>query len=160
MGEWNVLADQVRVDTFTEFVGETEPRLRRALTAAFGSQSGRDACAEALVYAWKHWDRIGKMDNPAGYLYRVASNAAKKAKRSTIVSDFSPVVERLPWVEPGLGPALASLTEMQRAVVALVHAWEFSLSEAAELLEITKSTVQTHEQRGMATLRRKLGANR
>ena len=45
-----LLADQARVDSFTEFVAEIEPRLRRALTATFGIEAGRDATADALVY--------------------------------------------------------------------------------------------------------------
>ena len=52
------MRDQTKVDSFTEFVSEVEPRLRRALTAAFGSEVGREAAAEALVYGWEHWDRV------------------------------------------------------------------------------------------------------
>lgn len=155
-----MLADRLRVDSFTEFVGTAEPRLRRALTAAYGSQAGRDACADALAYAWKNWDRIQAMANPIGYLYRVGSSVARKPQQKVIRGDFDPVVEHLPWIEPGLGAALASLTDTQRAIVALVHAWDFSLGEVADLLGVAKSTVQTHEVRAMETLRRKLGVNR
>ena len=47
-----------------------EPRLRRALVALCGVEAARDATAEALAYAWQHWDRIAAMRNPAGYVYR------------------------------------------------------------------------------------------
>jgi DNA-directed RNA polymerase specialized sigma24 family protein len=152
-----VLSDQVRVDSFTGFVADVGPRLRGALTASFGSEVGRDATAEALSYAWRHWDRVGGMDNAAGYLFRVGTNFAKKAKPVAIAADFESVSDRVPWVEPGLGPALAALPTQQRTVIALVHGFEWTLGEVAEMLGRSKSTVQTHEQRGMKTLRRKMG---
>ena len=42
------------VEAFETFFAETEPRLRRALVAAYGPERGRDAAAEALAYAWEH----------------------------------------------------------------------------------------------------------
>jgi len=154
-----VLSDQVRVDSFSGFVAAVEPRLRSALTASFGSEVGRDATAEALSYAWRHWDRIASMENAAGYLFRVGTNVAKNAKSVAIVADFESVSDRVPWVEPGLGPALAALPIQQRTVIAWVHGFEWTLSEVAEMLGRSKSTVQTHEQRGMKTLRRKMGVD-
>lgn len=151
-------ADRVRVDAFTEFVSEAEPRLRKALTAAFGLQVGRDATTDTLAVAWKNWDRVSEMENPIGYLYRVGFNEAQRPQPSTLAADLSEATSSVPWIEPGLVPALVSLPERQRVIVALVHAFEWSLSEVAELLEVSKSTVRTHEQRAMRVLRRKLGA--
>ena len=37
---------------------EVEPRLRRALTVVRGHADGREAAAEALAWAWEHWDRL------------------------------------------------------------------------------------------------------
>ncbi len=54
-----MLRDQTATDTFTEFARVLEPGLRRALTAGFGSEVGREAAAEALVYGWQHWERVG-----------------------------------------------------------------------------------------------------
>ena len=55
--------------TFTDFVASSESKLRHSLMAAFGGEVGRDAAADALEYAWKHWDRVSAMENPVGYLY-------------------------------------------------------------------------------------------
>jgi len=154
-----MLSERVRIETFTDFVVEVEPRVRRALSAAFGSQAGRDATAEALLVAWKNWDRVAAMDNPSGYLYRVGSNEARKPKQAVLAKDFSDVTERIPWIEPELAPALAELSEQQRTVIALVHGFEWSLGEVADLLGISKSTVRTHEQRAIESLRRLLGVS-
>jgi hypothetical protein len=44
-----MLSERVRIETSTDFVVEVEPRVRRAHSAAFGSQAGRDATAEARI---------------------------------------------------------------------------------------------------------------
>jgi len=60
-------------------------------------------------------------------------------------------------VEPGLPGALAALTQRQRSVVVLVHCFEWTLTEVADLLGLSKTTVQNHLERGMASLRRTIG---
>jgi RNA polymerase sigma factor (sigma-70 family) len=60
-------------------------------------------------------------------------------------------------VEPGLPAALAGLSELQRQSVWLVHGFEWSLTETAELLGISMSSVRKHVERGEGKLRRALG---
>jgi DNA-directed RNA polymerase specialized sigma24 family protein len=151
--------DETRTDSFTEFVSEVERGLRHALTANFGAEHGREAVAEALAYGWEHWDRIEGMDNPAGYLYRVAQNHAKSVRPRRRVCLPEVPLQTVPWVEPGLPDALARLPERQRVVVYLVFGHEWSMSEVAVLLGVSKTTVQKHVERGMAKLRRRLGVD-
>ncbi len=72
-------------ESFTSFVKEVEPRLKRALCVGFGIESGVEATADALAYGWEHWDRIRDMDNPAGYLYQVGRSRtrARRTPRPT-----------------------------------------------------------------------------
>lgn len=155
-----MLQDDTKAETFTQFVESIEAKLRSALTAALGSEVGREAAAEALAYGWEHWERIAALENPAGYLYRVGRNRGGRMHgRRRVV--FPPAeIAGEPWVEPGLPEALASLPERQRVVVYLLHSAEWSMSEVAELLEISKASVQRHAERGMAKLRRSLGVGR
>jgi RNA polymerase sigma factor (sigma-70 family) len=155
-----VLADQVRVDSFTEFVSANEANVRRALTASFGSENGREAAAEAFAYAWEHWDRIRMMANPSGYLYRVGRNQAARTSRVGVGGDLRRIVREMPWVEPELAGALAALSERQRTVFALLHAYEWTMSEVAELLDISKGSVQLHDRRAKRRLQRSLGVTR
>ena len=148
--------DQTRAEGFSEFVAAHERGLRQALTASLGPEVGREAAAEALVVGWASWDRVRSMDNPAGYLYRVGLNWGRKSL--TRRDRFFPESPESPseWFEPGLPAALESLSEQQRVVVYLVHGHDWSLSEVARLLEISKGTVQTHMERGMERLRQRL----
>ncbi len=141
-------------ETFTEFVRDVEPRLRISLLARYGPERGREATAEALAYAWEHWDRVGAMEKPIGYLYRVGQSKSRSKRRPPLSVDRSESHE--PWVEPGLPKALEALSGKQRMAVVLVHAYGWSQREAAEVMGVAPDTVRTHLERGLSKLRASL----
>ena len=152
-----MVPNDILVDSFTEFVKETEPRLRHALSAVFGTDLGKEMTAESLAYGWEHWERVQAMDNPPGYLFIVGRDRGRR-----LIARNRPVLlpvnsQRLPWVEPRLAEALAQLPERQRLVVMLLQCFQWSMSEVAELLDMSKSTVHTHSRRGLERLRKHLG---
>lgn len=145
-------------EAFESFFARVEPRLRQSLCAAVGSQAGREAAVDALAHAWEHWGRVRAMENPAGYLYVVGRDRARRGFRRSGPPVLLPVdTDRSPWVEPDLPAALAALPEQQRVVVMLLHCSQWTMSEVAELLDVSKSTVQTHAERGMTQLRERMG---
>jgi RNA polymerase sigma-70 factor (ECF subfamily) len=141
---------------FLRFARAAEPSLRVALVAGHGAERGSEATNDALLYAWQNWDRVRGLDNPVGYLYRVGQRSARHRRRQPradpVLPDGGP-----PWVEPELSPALESLSQRQREVVTLVGAYQWSIREAASLLGLRPSSVQTHFERGMRRLRDALG---
>lgn len=141
---------------FQVFVAEVRPRLARALVAAYGSERGQEALAEALAYAWEHFDEVRRMGNPAGYLYRVGQSRSRPRRRAPVVFP-APAEVGLPAVEPRLPAALAALSERQRACVALVHALGWTHQETAELLGLSRSSVQNHVERALERLRQAIG---
>src|ERR1700733_16326539 len=74
-----VMDSDLRRD-FEAFVNEIEPRLRRALIATYGFQLGREATADALGWAWEHWDRLDRITNKVAYLYRVGQSTTRRRK--------------------------------------------------------------------------------
>jgi DNA-directed RNA polymerase specialized sigma24 family protein len=134
---------------------ELSPRLRAALTPLGDADSVDDAIAEAFAYLCAHADRVLGMDNPGGYLYRVARNhLGRRRKRPTL----PPVpVTVTPQVEPGLPAALAALSEKQRVVVFLIAGMAWKPAEVAEFLDVADTSVRTHYERGIAKLRKQLG---
>jgi DNA-directed RNA polymerase specialized sigma24 family protein len=139
---------------FEVFVRDTEPRLRRALVGHLPLGAVPDALAEAYAYAWEHWDRVSAMDNPVGYLYRVAQSKSRRRRSGALLGNDH---DRLPDVEPGLAAAVRALPHQQRAAVWLVHACGWTYPEAAAALGISSSALGTHLARGMASLRNQLG---
>jgi len=147
---------------FTAFVVATEPRLRRALVAAYGAEVGRDAAADALTWAWEHFERVEAMRNPGGYLYRVGQSAAKRSRRGHVSKDLrlvGPEREAGLAPEPGLSAALTELSPRQRTAVLLIDGWGCTQREAAETMGCRISTVRVHQRRGIARLRESLGAD-
>jgi RNA polymerase sigma factor (sigma-70 family) len=146
--------------SFGEFFATSEPALRRALVAGFGPELGRDATSEALTYGWQNWSRVSTMGNGVGYLYRVGERWAKRQARFRRSAWHTPADEEDPArFEPGLGAALESLSRRQRQAVVLVCGFAMTHAEAAELLGVSRSSIQIHVERAMAKLRAELGVN-
>src|SRR4051794_36888240 len=115
-----------------------EPRLRRALVAAYGLERGREGPAEALAYGWEHWNEVRGLRNPVGYLYRVGQSRTRVRNRPAVFD--VPAQAGDIWVEPGLAGALRDLSERQRLAVMLVHGFGWQLAEVAEVTGIRVST--------------------
>jgi DNA-directed RNA polymerase specialized sigma24 family protein len=143
---------------FTAFVSAHEPTLLQALVATYGVVDGREATVDALSWAWEHWDRLVDVENKRGYLYRVGQSATRRYSARPIPPTFSvPDAHHLPDIDPGLVPALQRLSEQQRTIVVLVHAFGWTQTEVAQLLEVTPSTVREHLRRAIERLREELG---
>ena len=149
---------------FESFADEARVRLRRALVARYGPEVGVEATADAIAYAWQHWNRVSQMDNAMGYLYRVGQTTARRHRRWGRVVSLPP--ERLqPDVadeqgsngsDSALPSALARLRPDERVAVVLVHGYAWSYQEVADLLGVPASTVRNHVHRGVTRLRSNL----
>jgi RNA polymerase sigma-70 factor (ECF subfamily) len=141
-------------DDFEAFVRTVDPQLRRALAGHLPQEQVADAVAEGFAYAWQHWARVQSMDNPAGYLFRVAQSKSRTRKEGF-----------LPWrddhelrdFEPSLMPSLQSLTPAQSRAVWLVHGCGWTYAETAVALGMSASTVGTHVSRALEQLRTRMG---
>jgi DNA-directed RNA polymerase specialized sigma24 family protein len=150
-----------REDRFRDLCARVEPPLRRALVGAYGIDLGSEATADALAWAWEHFDRVEAMTNPAGYLWRVGQTSVRRARRAGVGpwsaprADTTDVGDRA--YEPALVVALAALSHRQRAAVLLVHGYGYSLAEAAEIIGCRIRTLRNHLDRGLTKVRATLG---
>lgn len=148
---------------FEGFVAAVEPRLRRVLVAHHGPDVGADLCAEVMAWAWEHRDRLDHLDNPVGYLYRVAQSRGRRYRRwRDRTPSFALPPERLDAHQDADAVltllALQTLTPPQRVAVLLVKAHGWTYPEVAEALGVPTTTVTNHVTRGLARLRAHLGA--
>ena len=137
---------------FEAFVSQVRQRLLRAFVGCRGVDGAADAAAQALAYAFEHWDEVKTMENPAGYLYRVGQSRTRPRPKPVL-----PPAESfgLPDVEPALVPALLSLPQTKRTAVWLVHGCQWRYREVAEAMGISTSMVGTHVSRGLKALRQR-----
>ena len=139
---------------FEVFVAGCRRRLWLATVPVSGPTVADDAVADAFEWAWRHWDRISAMENPEGYLYRMAQRSAAKRRTDPLLP--APPPGELTDVEPGLVPALARLSSQQRTVVWLVEGCGWGLTDVARMLDVSVSSVRTHLARALDRLREDL----
>ena len=157
-GEVQLNARGRSFEPFVEVEGE---RLRRALVASYGVDVGSDASAEALAWAWEHWDRVSEMANPVGYLFRVGQSATRQQRRwrrRRIVLPAEAGSSDLGELGGRLDDALVALPERQRVVALLVHGYDYSYAEVAELTGASLASVRNDLHRAMKRLRAQLEA--
>ncbi|MFZ1490703.1 MAG: hypothetical protein WAS51_12230 [Ilumatobacteraceae bacterium] len=68
---------------FDGLIEDIRSRLLPALVAKWGVEVGSDVCSEVEEYAWSNQDRLVRMENPIGYLYRVAAVKSSSALTRT-----------------------------------------------------------------------------
>lgn len=141
---------------FDDLIDEIRSRLLPALVAKWGIEIGSDVCSEVEEYACVNQDRVLRMENPIGHLYRVAQSKSRRytrwLRRSTFPSRFPDLARHDPSLHDLL-QHLAGLKDDQRVSVLLVHAFGWTYAEVAELLGVTRSAVNHHVHRGLAQLR-------
>lgn len=139
--------------SFSEFVESNEAGIRHALVGCLGSDLGRDAAAQALLYGLENWGRVSGMENPAGYLFRVGQRWGGRQQPRHVRFGIVHSTED-PWFEPGLAAALKGLSVKQRVAVVLRHGSDMDYSEIARLTSSTEPAVRKNVERGLARLRK------
>jgi DNA-directed RNA polymerase specialized sigma24 family protein len=145
-----------RTDGFDALIDEIRARLLPALVAKWGIEVGSDLCSDVEEYAWEHRAKVTRMENPLGYLYRVAQSKSRRhvrwMRRTTFPSRFPDIVHEDPALHDTL-QMLAVLNDDQRVCVMLVHAFGWTYAEVADLLGVTRAVVNHNVHRGLARLR-------
>ncbi len=149
---------------FDAFFRQHHAPLVRALTAACGSrEEAADAVQEAFVRAHQRWAKIGRYDDPAAWVRRVAINQtrdafrrAERGRRATVrlVRD----ADAVPPPEPpaGAADAIAALPRQQRIAMALYYVHQLSVAEVAAAMELSEGAVKYHLHQGRARVRERL----
>lgn len=144
-------------EAFNSFVRVEGLRLRRAMSARYGIDVGCDATNAALGFAWERWDQVSAMDNPAGYLYRVAQTKARRdlarGRPLRLPPEHPHLSDGHEGLDDDLAAALRNLSESQRLSVLLVHAYGWTPAEVASMSGSSPSTVRSHLRRGLRRLR-------
>lgn len=147
--------------SFEVFFESEHDRLLRALFLVTGNVlETEEIVQDAFVAVWERWDRVGTMEKPTGYLYRIAMNrywsrlrrAARAARRLTGEAEggdaFAAADER-----DALARALSALPGRQRAAVVLTELLGYDSAEAGRILGVKDVTVRSLASQGRSALR-------
>jgi len=147
--------------SFEEFFAAHRARLFGALIVMTDNRAeAEEILQDAFLTLWERWERVAGMDDPVGFLYRVAMNVFRKRLRRAAVAvrkavHLFPIGDELVGVETRDEAArlLARLTPRERAAIVVTAYLGYSSEEAGELLGIKATTVRVLTNRARATLR-------
>ncbi len=142
---------------FDEFFVAAHRDMVRALALALGdAELGRDAASEGFCRALERWKRVGRYDNPAGWVYRVGLNWATSRRRKTRREAYGRVPERpapsAAPVDDELVRCLRSLSVDHRSVIVGRYYLDWSEAQLAEALGIAPGTVKSRLSRALQQL--------
>jgi RNA polymerase sigma-70 factor (ECF subfamily) len=135
-------------DGFDSWYRRAHPRLVAALFVVTGDLSvASESVDEAFARALERWDRVGAMDRPSGWVFKVALNVSRRTARRAVLERR--LLRRQAWQVDVPAPAgevwsmVADLPRREREVVVLRHMGGFGEAEIAACLGISRSTVST-----------------
>jgi RNA polymerase sigma-70 factor, ECF subfamily len=151
---------------FDRLIGELRPQLHRYCARMTGSViDGEDVVQEALLKAFEALPRTEPLTNPAGWLFRIASNAALAFLRRRARYQAAHANEDVERIADPANPmherqvAAASLRTFmrlpttQRSTVILIDVLGYSLEEVHDIVGVSIPAVKSALQRGRARLR-------
>jgi RNA polymerase sigma-70 factor (ECF subfamily) len=151
---------------FEMFMEEEHERLYKALYFVTGSrEDAEDLSQEAFLKLWERWDRIGEIDDPTAYLFRVALNGFRMRRRRAAMA----LRRRLPAMDArddfaeaemraDVRRLLLGLTPRQRAALLLIDLLGYPSEQAARILRVRPSTVRNLASQGRRALKATEGA--
>ncbi len=126
-----------------------------------------DLTQDAFLKVWERWDRVSGLDDPTGYLYRTAFNAARKRFRRAALA-----MRRATRPEPAGDPmaaadarttvaaALEMITPRQRMAIVITDLLGYTSEDAAPILGVKAVTVRVLASQARAAMRKTLSEER
>ncbi|MFG2044445.1 SigE family RNA polymerase sigma factor [Dactylosporangium sp. NPDC048998] len=125
--------------------------------------TAQEVVQEAYCRALSRWRQVAELDDPAGWVRRVAQNLATsrwRKARTAMAFVRKHREEYSPEPSPdrvALAKAIATLPVKQRRVVVMFYLADLSVREIARQEGVAEGTVKTRLRRGRAALATKLG---
>lgn len=143
---------------FEEFYRDQRAPIGRALALTLrDTQLASEAVDEAMARAYQRWTRVQALDNPGGWVYRVALNWSRSMLRRALrpapvwLTSGDSATDRS-GLDPAIDRALAQLSIEHRAVVVCRLLIGYSEAQTAAALGLRLGTVKSRLARATARL--------
>lgn len=153
--------------SFDEFyVNEYASVVRLAVALTGRRELAEELAQETFLTAFRRWGRVGNLDDPAGWVRRVATNRCVSSGRRHITElrllarlrIERPTGDRSsPDIDEELWATVRNLPRRQAQVLALRFVEDLSVDDIARVLECGPETVRTHLRRGRLRVAEQLG---
>ncbi|MGH2711567.1 MAG: sigma-70 family RNA polymerase sigma factor [Actinomycetota bacterium] len=157
------VAEARRVETFEDFFHANYERLLRAMYLATGNRhEAEDLAQDAMARVLERWDQVRELDDPVGYVFRVALN-----RRRSLLRRLAVAIRRTPAPEPSsateptsavddrdtIRRALRQLPGTQREALVLCDWLGMTDAEAGRVLNASPGAVRTRLYRARVGMR-------
>ena len=154
--------------SFEEFYEAHHRRLFVALCLTTGNRhEAEEVMHDTFLRILERWDRVSKLEDLDGYLYRAAMNVFRNRYRRAALAmrkavHLAPTSDDLAAVEARdeVVRLLRSLIPQQRAAVVLTALLDYSSEEAGRMLGMKASTVRVLAARARAQMKGNAEAHR
>jgi RNA polymerase sigma-70 factor (ECF subfamily) len=153
---------ETAAQSFEDFYEATFRRLFTALCLVTGNRhEAEEVAQDAFVRVLERWDRVGGLEDPTGYLFRVSMNVFRSRYRRASLglrralflapaeTDDLAVVE----THDAVVRLLLGLDPKQRAAVLLTSILDYSAEEAGRMLGLRASSVRSLTTRARARMK-------
>ena len=145
---------------FQEFFLAEYPVIYSLMRMMLGDrESAEDASQEAFTALYVHWKKVSPYNKPGAWVRRVALQEAgrqARRRRRLVPMDALPT-EATDEANTDLRPSLMGLPLGQRAAIVLHYLEDRPISEIAEIMRCSESTVKVHLHRARRRLADSLG---
>lgn len=158
-----VVVEQNEQLAFHDFYAGSRDQVGRALAVTLGDADlAAESVDEAMARAYQRWSSVSRMDNPAGWVYRVGLNLARSRirkltrRRRLPPAGAAAEVPEPDMIEPSILRALRALPVDHRSVVVCRLLLGWSEADTAHALGIRPGTAKSRLHRATATLAEQL----
>ena len=150
------------------FRAQLRPLIALAYALSGSRPTAEDLAQEALLAAFKNWERVRELESPGGWVRRVVANRSVSNVRRRIVEvttmstrlrvhdEEGSMIGALPADTAHVWAAIRRLPRRQAQVITLRTLDRSTVAEIADVLEISEEAASTHLRRARQTLTRQL----
>jgi RNA polymerase sigma-70 factor, ECF subfamily len=163
-----IRARQGDTNAFDELAMRHITDLYRMATAMVGHADAADLTQEAMLAAWRELPRLRDPAKFGIWVRRILMNRCRNALRTRSRHPTSELSSEMPVTRHEIGDAerrvgiedaLATLTDLQRAVVVLHYLADLPLAAVAEILTIPEGTAKSRLHQALVALRAHFGTD-
>ena len=132
---------------FEDWYAHEHDTLVRALAVACGERElASEAVADAFSRAYERWDRLRSLENPTGWVYRVALNVLRRRwhraalERRLLLRTQPAGSAEMAELVPELWAAIAALPARQREAIGLRYVADLSERQVADAMGVAEGT--------------------
>jgi RNA polymerase sigma factor (sigma-70 family) len=150
------------------FRAQLRPLIALAYALSGSRSAAEDLAQDALLAAFKNWERIRALESPGGWVRRVVANRAVSNVRRRIVEavtlstrlrlpdEEGSTIGSIPTDTEHVWAAIRKLPRRQAQVITLRTLDRSTLAEIADVLAISEEAASTHLRRARQTLTQQL----